>query len=216
MSLVDLTQPLDERAYTPPGFKAPRLERIIKSSPDGLNDSLIELWVHSGTHLDAPMHIRDDGAGVSDIQLDRLISQAVVWPVTGLTARSIDPPELAAAMPAVERGDFVLLSTGWFRYFREPSKYALHPWLTSSSAEWFVERGVRLVGIDAPTPDLPYPLRPKDFGYPVHQILLNAGVLILENLASLEALVGRRIRLIVLPIPLARADGSPARVVAEY
>src|SRR5437879_4583135 len=147
VTLVDLTQPLGLAAYTPPGFRPPRLERIVKPSPDGLNDSIAEFWVHSGTHLDAPVHIREDGLGISDIKLDRLIGHAVVWSVSGSAARSIEPQEFEASIPVVEAGDFVMLSTGWWRYFGEPNKYAMHPWLSVRAAEWLVEHAVRLVGL---------------------------------------------------------------------
>jgi kynurenine formamidase len=83
------------------------------------------------------------------------------------------------------------------------------------AAEWMVEKGVKLFGIDCITVDLPTPLRPKGFDFPVHKMLLGNGVLIAENVANLGAIVGKKTRILALPIIIKGSDAGHARIVAE-
>jgi kynurenine formamidase len=71
------------------------------------------------------------------------------------------------------------------------------------------------VAIDTPTPDLAVGARPAGFDFPVHRALLGADIPIVENVAGVGAVAGRRFRGYVCPIPLEGADGAPARVFAQ-
>jgi kynurenine formamidase len=214
--VLDLTQPLGVDAHSPPGLPEARFERVRTLASHGLNSSVIQVSVHTGTHLDAPVHTRDGVAGISDIPLDRLSASAVVWPIASDGAREIRKEDLEAALPAVTDGEFVLLSTGWASRYGVNDDYRLHPWLAESAADWLVERGVRLLGVDTPSPDKPKPFREPDFNYPVHHILLDRGVLIVENLGILSPIAGQRVRVRVFPVPLVGCDAAPARIIAEY
>ena len=92
--------------------------------------------------------------------------------------------------------------------------YKEHPYLSEEAAAWLVRRGVKLLGMDSPTPDDPRsgPNNPQDS--PNHQILLGAGVILVEYLCNLSALTQSEVELIVLPLKLKGADGSPVRCVA--
>jgi kynurenine formamidase len=74
---------------------------------------------------------------------------------------------------------------------------------------------VKLVALDVATPDMPEAVRPPGFDWPVHRLLLGAGVLIAEHLNRLDQVTGRRFRAYALPIPIVGSDGAPARIVAE-
>ncbi len=78
-----------------------------------------------------------------------------------------------------------------------------------------VKKGVKLFGIDCITVDLPTPLRPKDFAFPVHRTLLGNDVLIAENVANLGAIVGKKVRILALPLRVKGSDAGHARIVAE-
>ena len=155
------------------------------------------------------------GEDAGAISLERLIGPSVAWHFQCDSAREITPQELASAEPAARPGDRLLIATGWERLYKRAARYRLHPYLSTEAAEWLVERAVTLVGMDTPTPELAVPLRPAGFDYPVHRALLQGGVLILENLANLDRVVGRRFRLLVCPLPIDGSDGAPARVVAD-
>jgi arylformamidase len=212
---VDLTRPLDERAHRPIILPPPRFEQVRHAAVDGTNSTFAHLSVHTATHLDAPRHTRDEGATVDELSLDQLIGPAVVWAVGDGTPRAIEPADLSDAEgPALERGDRVVLVTGWASRYGTPAYHEDHPWLSLNAADWLVERGASMVCLDLPSPEPPAGRRDPGFAYDVHHALLDRGVLVCESIAGAAELVGRRIELFVLPLPVAGADGAPARVLA--
>ena len=107
-------------------------------------------------------------------------------------------------------GDIVILDTGWWRTPGDGE----HPSVGEPAARWLVECGVKLLAVDLPTPDLAVHRRPENFDWPVHRMLLGHGVLIGENLANLGELPDR-VEAMFMPLPIAGADGSPARVLVR-
>ena len=72
-----------------------------------------------------------------------------------------------------------------------------------------------MVAVDTGTPDLPVALRPDGFTWPVHQILLGAGVLVAEHLTNLAGLTGSRVELVLAPLNIRGADGAPVRALGR-
>jgi kynurenine formamidase len=107
-----------------------------------------------------------------------------------------------------------MLYTGWDEKFDSPD-YNLHPYLSVDAAEWMVKKGIKMLGIDCITVDLPTPLRPKGFDFPVHKMLLGNDVLIAENVTNLGSIVGKQTRILALPLRVKGSDAGHARIVAE-
>jgi kynurenine formamidase len=212
--IVDLTHPLGADVYNPPGFPPVRVEQLPCPPDAVLRDTLVELVVHVGTHVDAPRHLVGREQDAAGLMLEDLIGPAVAWAFECDEPREIGVEELRAGRPEARAGDQVYVHTGWDRLFGEP-RYAAHPHLSAEAAEWLARLGVALVGIDTPTPDLAVGAREAGFDFPVHRALLGADIPIVENVAGLKAVVGTRFRGHVCPIPLAGADGAQARVFAE-
>lgn len=215
MAVVDLTHPFPASIYNPPAFPAVRIEELEATGGEPLRDTLVSFVVHVGTHIDAPMHLRERTADAAALELDALIGPAVAWGVSCAEAREIGVDELRAARPEARPGDRVFVWTGWDRHFGDAERYARHPHLSADAAVWLVERGVALVAIDTPTPDMAVPFRGEGFDYPVHRRLLECDIPIVENVANLGRVAGRRFTAFVCPIPFAGADGAPARVFAR-
>ena len=78
-----------------------------------------------------------------------------------------------------------------------------------------VQKGIKLFGIDCITVDLPTPLRPKGFDFPVHRTLLGNDVLIAENVTNLRSILGKRTRIMALPLRIKGSDAGHARIIAE-
>jgi kynurenine formamidase len=91
----------------------------------------------------------------------------------------------------------------------------MHPYFSVDAAEWMVQKGIKMVGIDCITVDLPTPLRPKGFAFPVHKTLLGNGVLIAENVANIGSIVGKKTRIMALPLRVKGSDAGHARIIAE-
>lgn len=206
--LYDLSQPIENGMSYFPGDPEPRVTACPMDPPWRV--STVHLGSHTGTHLDAPSHI--GGAGtMDDVPIERLIAPAVIVDVTGkgpgerIGLDDVSP----AARELLRQGLGAVLRTGWSRYWRTPA-YLDHPSLDAALARALAAWGVNLVAVDLLNPD-----ETASGAWQIHQILLDAGVLIAENLASLDRLQANRVyTLALLPLKLAGLDGAPVRAVA--
>jgi arylformamidase len=164
--------------------------------------SSLSLGVHTGTHVDAPVHFILDGAGVDSLPIDRLI---------GL-ARVLDMDELGRIRPDdledrdIRAGERILFKTRNSRFWRDDDFRPDYTCLTPEGARWLVERGVRTVGIDYLS------VAPMDEAPETHQPLLAAGICVIEGL-DLSSVDPGLYDLVCLPLRLEGLDGAPARVV---
>ena len=206
MTIYDITLTISNDMPVWPGDQAPRLEQMMHMDRGDLYTlSRLESTVHLGTHLDAPMHFVRNGYGVDQIALDTLIGPCLV--VYLPEARSID----AAVLEHANIPDHVtrlLLRTSNSEYWaRGDTEFhtdfvAIDP----SGAQWMVEHGLQLVGIDYLS------IGAYEDGVPTHEILLGNGVVPVEglNLAGIEP---GEYQLICLPLKLKDCDGAPVRAV---
>ena len=194
-------------------FPQPTFDRFRSMPTDPMNVTHIDMVCHVGTHVDAPCHFIAGAPSMDQIGLDRLCGPGIVCrvdsegePVAGL--------EQLRDRERIERGDIVILDTGCSRHFGT-ARYDDHPGLSLELAHWLVEREIKLVAVDMPTPDIAVARREPGFNWPVHQILLGAGILIAEHVTNLEPLGGQRVEALFAPISIGGADGGPVRAIAR-
>jgi arylformamidase len=188
-----------------PGDPPVRIERISNIADGGVaNLSAISMCLHTGTHVDAPLHFLEGGPSVAQIPPDALVGPARVIGVRdrkAIRARELEPYRF-------RRGERVLFRTrGARRRWATPEFCADYVYLAPDAAALLVERGVRAVGIDYLSIGAP-----GEEGYEVHRVLLRAGIWIVEGL-DLSAVAPGRYELICLPLRVPGADGTPARAV---
>ena len=200
MKLFDITIPIREGMVTWEGDPEVRLERERALEAGELcNISRLDFGVHTGTHVDAPIHFIDGAGGADALPLEALIGSADV--VDATQADVLDRAALAGlAIPAgSERLLFKTPSASlWEREEFVPDFVEL----TGDGAEYLIARRVKLVGIDY--------LSVGDEG--AHRALLGAGVVALEGLDLREIEPGNY-RLVCLPLKIAGSDGAPARAI---
>ena len=201
METIDISVPIRPGMIVYEGDPDVRLERA-QSIADGAtaNISRLDFGVHTGTHVDAPVHFIEGGAGAERLLLETLVGEAHVVDATGIddvlddtALRRLDPPE------GTERLIFKTQNSRlWDR--DEFSHDFLR--LSAEGARYLVEHHVRLVGID-------YLSVGDD---EAHLALLAAGVVPLEGL-DLRGVKPGKYRLVCLPLRIVDADGAPARAV---
>jgi arylformamidase len=172
---------------------------------DKANVSRLDCDVHMGTHVDAPWHFLNDGFTVDHMSLDILIGTAAVVYVaeaTVVTARELADLNLASNTQRllIKTRNSELWAAGVTKFRKD------YVALSADAARWVVDRGIRLVGIDYLSVQC-YEDNPL-----THQILMKAGVIIVEGL-NLTAVEPGLYELICLPIRLVGADGAPVRAV---
>lgn len=209
MRVIDLSHPIRSDMPVYPGTPPPELHRVSRVETEGFTEHRLAFHSHTGTHLDAPAHMLSGAA-----TLDRLGPQNFVGPgiVLDLTAGGKTRMDVVDRVPRSEglRGkDFVLLQSGWSRHWGSPAYFSGYPVLTEKSARWLAGMGLKGVGVDMISVD-----DPDSSDYPIHKILLQQGVILIENLQNLSALSGLAFTLVCLPLNVHNADGCPVRAVA--
>lgn len=215
MEMVDLSRVIYDGMPKIPALPDVRVRKFF-SLKEGhpLNVTELSLPCHAGTHVDAPIHIVPNGKSIEELPLDSFVGPGAVIAVKKRGGEEVTAKDLEASGVAVNRGDILMLCTGWDEKFESPD-YNLHPYLSIDAAQWMVKKGVKLFGIDCITVDLPTPLRQTGFDFPVHKTLLGNGVLIAENVANLGKIVGKKTRILAFPLRVKGSDAGHARIVAE-
>ena len=204
MKLIDISVPLDATLPNYPGNTPFALEAIKRlARGDSSNVSTLHMSAHAGTHVDAPRHFFDEGAGTETLALEMLIGRARVIEITSrkaITADDLMPTDLTEDVR-------LLIKTANSRLWNDPAFHPEFVGIAESGARHLVDRGVKLVGVDY--------LSVEEYhkaGAPAHHILLGGGVIVIEglNLRDVEPGV---YELFCLPLRVVGSDGAPARVV---
>ncbi len=207
MGWQDISVPIRNGMVT---FEGDPLVHLVRASSmaDGAicNVSRLDFGVHSGTHVDSPIHFIDGASGIETVALDVLVGPAVV-----VDARAIDGPfdrvaiERLAVSPGTKR---VLIRSRNSDLWEEPVFTGMFSGVTADGARALIDLGVRLVGIDY--------LSIAPFGDPTltHVALLGAGVVILEGL-DLRTIEPGPYDLVCLPLLIPGSDGGPARAIVK-
>ena len=220
-TVYDLSHPLTNGAvpafhWSHPSYCAHTVSSVAKG--DVSNVHAITFGTHTGTHIDAPYHFFMDGATVDKLDLSLLTAApAVVVDMRSKQAHErITWEDLRPYRGRLGRGIAVLLCTGWSKHWNQ-ADYSDHPFLDPDAAKKLIEIGVRVVGVDAMSPDEVLP----DTGdaLETHKVILGNGGVIVENLVGLDRVLEsgidrRDLRVSILPLSLTDCDGSPVRAVA--
>ncbi len=213
--LLDLSHTLRPDMPRFRGFDAPQIDAVwthAEAGERGYRDTTCEVTeVHFvtsiGTYLDAPYHFDPQGADISQLALSQLVLPGLVLDLREQAAP--DAPLPADALDGLELTDrAVLLCTGWSDHWGE-EQYYHPPFVPRALAERLLEKRPALVGIDTLVID-----STQDPTRPAHTLLLQEGVLIVENLTGLSQLIGRPFTFVAAPVKVAGAAAFPVRAFA--
>lgn len=199
MKMYDVTGAIFEgmTVYKNKPEKQPRIKPVTNGY---VTESRIELDVHTGTHIDAPLHMVTKGETFETIDLERLVGSCKVLDLTHvedcITRADLEPLDIGP-------GDFVLFKTknSWDEAFSFTFVY-----LGIDGAEYLADIGVRGVGTDA------LGIERNQEGHPTHKSLFAAGIIIIEGLRLQEVPKGEYF-MVAAPLKLLGTDASPARVL---
>jgi len=202
--VIDISVPNGAGQHVYPGDPEPHAENVHRiAEGKAANLSLLVMGSHTGTHVDAPRHFIDGGPALGEVPLDRMVGEALVVDLRGraaIDAAALEPLPIVA-------GDIVLFRTDNSERWASPTFRRDFTYVAEDAARWLVARGVRAIGMDY--------LSIEQFGsttFPVHHILLGAGVFVIEGL-DLRGVESGRYLLVCLPLKFPSLDGAPARAV---
>ncbi|MEV8630444.1 cyclase family protein [Streptosporangium sp. NPDC051023] len=212
--LIELSHRIVEGMRTYPGVPGPRLgvhlsreaSREVYAPGTEFHIGSIELVANTGTYLDTPYHRYPEGPDLSGVPLEAIADlPGLVVRAEGL--RSVGPDRFTGLDV---RGRAVLVQTGWDRLFGTDAYFNGHPYLEPAAAEWLVEQGAALVGIDTLNIDDTPPHGER----PAHTLLLGAGIPIVEHMTGLAALPDSGFRFHAAPPMITGMGTFPVRAYA--
>lgn len=207
MTIYDISLSISPNLPTWPGDPGLQLE-LFQSMDKGAhaNVTKISSSLHLGTHVDAPRHFINDGSTVEQLPLDVLTGPCYVTQlpdgIEAITSEVLDRTEITSEMKRV------LFGTSNSHYWAKGESTFQTDFvaITEDGAEWLVERGVQLVGVDYLS------VAPYSEPIPTHVVLLKAGVVIVEGL-NLSNIMRGFYDLYCLPLKIVGSEGAPARTI---
>jgi arylformamidase len=199
MKVYDITVPIYKGmpVYKNKPEKQPTFNTVTNGH---VTESRITMDAHTGTHIDAPLHMINDGDTFESIDLNHLIGDAKVFDLTnvneGITVEDIKDLD-------IQKGDFVLFKTK--NSFDEEFNFEFI-YLAESGAKFLAEKGVRGVGIDA------LGVERAQEGHPTHKTLFRSNIIVIEGLTFKDVEAGTY-HMVAAPLKLVGIDASPARVL---
>lgn len=209
MKIIDLTHTIQKNMPVYPGTEPPSLERANTIEQDGFAELLLTMYSHTGTHIDAPCHMISAAKSLSDFDADKFVGKACVLDFTGIGSSEIGLSDIVAHEDKISKSDFVLIRTGWDKYWGRESYFEGFPVLSPDAARWLASFDIKGVGIDAISVD-----GVGSESFEAHFSFMEKEIIIIENLANLNCIEDEFFILSVLPLKLQDADGSPVRAVA--
>lgn len=210
MNILDLTYVISPDMPVYPGTEGPTLSPANTYEKDGFKETLLSMYSHTGTHMDAPAHLFADRSTLDVLPASQFVGKATVIHCTGLGEGGKITMEHVRKNPLAEQADFLLFHTGWGQYWGKPEYFGDYPCVTNQVVDFLIQTGKKGVGLDTIGLD---PI--ADGNLTLHRQLLSTNkTVIIENLCNLDKLPEGLFTFCALPLRYENADGSPIRAVA--
>lgn len=220
MSFIDLTHTLSPSI--PHWSGTCGFKHKVTSNYDDCNGKTkfrvqsVEIFAGIGTHMDAPAHCIPGSTDIASIPLEQLIAPCVVIDVSVKVHEKyrVTPDDIydfESRHGTINKNSFVIIHTGWGKFWNNPKKYRndlIFPTISAQAAELLLERIVVGIGIDTLSPDN------EADGFSVHRLILGAGKYIVENVANAALISPIGAYAIALPLKIQDGTESPIRLIA--
>ena len=211
MKVRDLTQLITATMPVYPGTDPPHLTVANTYETDGFRETLLSLYSHTGTHMDAPFHLFGDKTKLNEMPAAQFVGKALVIPCRGYGAgEEIGMEALAPIRQLADEADFLLFDTGWSNHWGKAEYFGDYPVPSLEVCRYALESGKKGLGLDTIGID---PIAEE--GLTRHRLLLSqGGIVIIENLMNLDQIGEGLFLFAALPLHYENADGAPVRAVA--
>lgn len=243
LQMVELSHNWGHGVPSYPGQADVKMFRAVKHAQHGVLAWKINTVMHTGTHMNAPIHLIQRGADLAALSEDRFFGNGVVLSIPKGSYEVITAADLEAAKPGVQQGDIVVIVTGWHHKYSESLEYfGESPGLSKDAAQWLADKECKLVAVDTQQIDHPLAtsLGPHRGGPTMrrlaseyqqatgkdpkvehgewnvaHKILLAAGIPTIEQVGGdVDVLLGKRATFAATPWKFQYGDACPVRFVA--
>lgn len=243
LQMVELSHEWGFDVPSMPGQDDVQMFRGVKHGQHGVLAYRISTVLHTGTHMNAPLHLIQGGADLAAIPADRFFGNGVILSIPKKRWELVTAEDLEKATPKVQSGDIVVIVTGWHHKYSDSLEYwGESPGLSKDGAEWLVKMNAKMVGMD--TAQIDHPLA-TSFGLhrggplmkrlpekyreetgldpqkehpewnPAHKTLLAAEIPTIEQVGgNVDVMLGKRATMAATPWKFVYGDACPVRFVA--
>ncbi|MFX1520376.1 MAG: cyclase family protein [Promethearchaeota archaeon] len=209
--IIDISVSLENGMPVYPGDPSPDFKATRTLKEHGVLVTQMQLGTHTGSHMDAPLHFIEGGKSIDELDLTKLVTEAIVLDLSYKKMGSaITVDDLEKFSEEIRKDEGILIYTGTSKFWGDERILRNYSYIDPLAAEWLVEKKVSIVGIDCLSVE-----KYKADAPETHKTLLSAGIPLIETLSSnLEKITGERVLLIALPLKIKGRDAAPARVIA--
>ncbi|MBN2572577.1 MAG: cyclase family protein [Ignavibacteriales bacterium] len=209
MKIIDLSHPISENIPTYFDDKKPFLQVIGDVAEYGHREMDIAYNSHIGTHIDLPAHMIMNGKTIDKTKIEKYFGKGIKINVANVYPNKILRKYLSKFQAEIRKVDFVLLHSGYGKYWGRKKYFSGFPTLETDAAEWLCDFKIKGIGIDMISID-----STDSVDYINHKIFFKNEILIIENLTNLDKIPDKIFYFSCLPLNIKNADGSPIRAVA--
>lgn len=216
MKIIDLTHPLHPGMPTFPVQWHPYVEisPMGRYGIEGRVTHKITIGTHTGTHVDAPAHFIAAGGTIEDIPMELLGGPALLLDLSYVKPKQPVDRSLLEIQLKNFKVQRLILYFNWSEKWGTMEYFTQNPFITPDAAQYLIDSGIRILGMDTPQVDSPEHGRNCSPDSPIHKIMLSQGCYFVENLTNLGLLKPGLIHWTVAPLKIYNGDGAPCRTFA--
>ena len=213
MKVIDLTHTITEDMPVYPGTETPKLVSASCYEKDGFKETLLHMYSHTGTHIDAPAHLYPDRTTLDKLSPEQFIGKALVIDCRDLSAGELITMEhIRKYGDAASCADFLLFNTGWDKYWGSLAYFGDYPCIDEEVLDYILAGNFKGIGFDVIGLD---PI--SDVNLTRHKKLFaKLDIINIENLKNLELCGESLFNFSCFPLKFTHSDGAPARAVAWF
>lgn len=209
MTVIDLTHTITEATPVYPGTQPPRLETACTYETDLYKETLITMFSHTGTHVDAPAHVYPEGKTLDRFPLKQFLGKALVIDCRDLKdGDAITMDHIRRCGEKARQADFLLFNLGWDRYWGTDAYFGNFPCIDDDVLDFVLAGAYKGIGVDAISID------PMNSLARHRKLFREKELIIIENLTNLHLCGHDLFSFSCLPLKLNQGDGSPVRAAA--
>ncbi len=206
IEIYDLSLEIKKGLPTYPGDPVIELKPKVKFKDKGYNVTSVCFGTHSGTHVDAPLHLLDKGKQINELSLTLFYGEAIFCEILKEKNEKIMKEDFKNI--DIKKGDILIVRTGWEKNAYKDNYFDDFPYFDPGLADYLIQKGIKALGADIPSVDGP------GQNAKFHKKMLSCPIPLFEALVNLKDLVGQRLIFSALPLKINGADGSPVRAIA--
>jgi len=211
MKIQDLTHTIKGKMTLYPGTANPKIEQIASMEKNLYREHKIEITSHTGTHIDAPAHMKPLGKTLDQMDISQFIGRAYCIDVSDIKGQTIELEYIKKYKDKIEICDFLILKTNNYKAWNTDEYFNDYKTLSIDGAKWLTKMNLKGIGVDAISVDTM-----DTESFEIHyEILATDSMIIIENLNNLAHLPDF-FNLSVMPMKFENSDGSPVRAIATW